>query len=300
MRSPVRSFGDRVARRIAFEVNRDHIDEPLAEPEIPSSREQYLAIGMLRDRPAQGSGGLTPSELRVFSQNGEDGVLAEILARIGVERRFFVEFGVQDGVQCNTRYLAEVLGWSGVYFEADAAAFGDLEQRLRNRTDLTTVQALVTPENVEQLFRDAGVPTELDVLSIDVDGQDYWIWQAIEGYQPSVVVIEYNAALPADELLVEPRGGSAWEPLVDFFGASLGAIRALGEQKGYALVHADLAGVNAFFVRTDLAGAFDQAPLLRGPNFDLAGRRQAHYTGPEEYERVAPGDASTSGPDRAR
>ncbi len=285
MLGPARRLGDRVARRIAREV---HAGGPVAIAEA-SSREQYLAIAILRDRRTTGSDGLSPSELRVFSQNGEDGVLAEIFARIGVERRFFVEFGVQDGVQCNTRYLAEVQGWSGVYFEADEAQFSGLERRLANRDDLATVRSYVTPANVEQLFRDAAVPDDFDLLSIDVDGQDYWVWEAIDELRPRVVVIEYNSALPAEEQLVEPRGRSAAFTLFDFFGASLGALRALGEHKRYTLVHTELAGVNAFFVRNDLAGRFDAASLGRGPNFDLLGGHHFPAVGDDEYETVAPG-----------
>jgi hypothetical protein len=290
MRGPVRRIGDSVARRIAFETNRWRLDEPAEEPLEPSTREQYLAIAMLRDRIPDPNGGLSANELRVFSQNGEDGVLAEIFARIGVGPRYFVEFGVQDGVQCNTRFLAEVLGWSGLYIEADAEFFAGLYERLVNRPDLATVQAMVTPENVQQLFRDANVPEELDLLSIDVDGQDYWIWQAIDQYRPRVVVIEYNSGIRATEQLVEPRGRAAsWSALIDFYGASEGALRALGEHKGYALVHADLAGVNLFFVRKDLATTFTAPALSRGPNFELLGHRHRPYEGDEVYERVSPG-----------
>src|SRR3974390_384214 len=110
MRDPVRRVADRVARRIAFEIRRT------ADPLPLQTREQYLAIALMRDR-RQHDGDLSASELRVFSQNGEDGVLGEIFARIGADHRFFVEFGVEDGVECNTRFLAEVLGWSGVYIE---------------------------------------------------------------------------------------------------------------------------------------------------------------------------------------
>ena len=173
----------------------------------------------------------------------------------------------------------------------DAAYFAVLAERLANRTDLRTIEAFVTPTNVQQLFREAAVPAEFDVLSIDVDGQDYWIWEVIDEFRPRVVVVEYNAALPAGERLVEGRGRTGgWMTLLDFFGASMGAMRALGEHKGYALVHAELAGVNALFVRDDLAGHFDVAPPARGPNFELLGHRHGHYEGGEVYEQVSPGD----------
>ena len=115
------------------------------------------------------------------------------------------------------------------------------------------MHAAVTPDNVEELFVQAGVPPEPDVLSIDVDGQDYWIWEAIEACRPRVVVIEYNAVLPPGRQLVQPLGFvDRWDG-TDYFGASLDAVCALAERKRYRLVHTDLGAINAFFVRSDLA-----------------------------------------------
>lgn len=101
------------------------------------------------------------------------------------------------------------------------------------------------------------MPEEFDVLSIDVDGQDYYLWEALSGFRPQLVVIEYNSGLPAGKRLLEPRAYStAIVPgYSDFFGASLGALVALGKDKGYTLIHLELAGVNAFFVRDDLGRA---------------------------------------------
>ena len=130
---------------------------------------------------------------------------------------------------------------------------------------------IVTPENVEQLFAQGEVPPEPDVLSIDVDGEDYWIWDSIEAYRPRVVVIEYNSALDPRRRLVQPNEPEwRWDGS-DYFGASLGALQTLGEHKGYRLVHTDLCGLNAFFVREDLArGAFPEPEdvAVRGaPNY---------------------------------
>jgi hypothetical protein len=269
MREPLHRLIDRLARRIAYEVRKD----------IPA-HQQYLAIAWLRDRYKHDEG-LSAAELRVFSENGEDGVLAEIFSRIGIEKRFFVEFGVGNGIECNTRFLAEVLGWSGVYFESDRGPFEALAQRLSNRPDIAVAQQVVTPANINDLFAAAAVPTEFDLLSIDVDGQDYWIWEALEEHSPRVVILEYNSSLAAEERLVERRGSHVWDE-TDYFGASLGAIRELGEKKGYRLVHCELAGVNAFFVREDLAAPFLASPLPRGPNFQLHGRR--HPPGSGKYE----------------
>ena len=221
------------------------------------SRGVYPALGELAAR-YRGGGvdprGLTAFELRVFSQNGEDGVLAEILRRMGVGGGGFVEFGVQDGTEGNTVFLAQVLGWAGVYLEADEAGFAALERRWAASTGVRTVHAAVEPDTVEALFAAAGVPEEPDVVSIDVDGNDYWIWQALTRFRPRVVVIEYNGALdPASRRVMPYSPGYRWDH-TSGYGASLGALEDLGAEKGYRLVHTELAGVNAFFVREDLAG----------------------------------------------
>jgi hypothetical protein len=274
VRDFVRRLVDRCAARIASEIRR--------QSPGPSNREQYAAIAELSARYAKTDVGM--KELRVFSQNGEDGVLAEILSRVGIGAGFFVEFGVEDGTECNTRFLAEVLGWGGVYFEPDTESFPLLEGRYANRHDVVTMKKLVTPETVNTLFTEACVPTTFDVLSIDVDGQDYWIWEAIEDFQPSVVVIEYNSALPAAERLVEARGQTHQWDETDSFGASIAALQGLGERKGYTLVYLEIAGVNAFFVRNEYANLFGPAPTMRSPNYWLRGR--GHPPGAGEYVSV--------------
>ena len=220
------------------------------------SRGVYPVLGELAGRyRAAGAAppDLTAFELRVFSQNGEDGVLAEILRRVGVAGGGFVEFGAHDGTEGNTVFLAEVMGWPGVYLEAEPAAFAALARRWRASPRVRTVQAAVEPDTVEALLARAGVPEEPDVVSIDVDGNDYWIWRALARYRPRVLVIEYNGALePASRRVMPYSPGFRWDHSGDY-GASLGALEDLGAEKGYRLVHTELAGVNAFFVREDLA-----------------------------------------------
>jgi hypothetical protein len=232
------------------------------------SRGIYPSLRELVERYGGGPD-LTAYELRVFSQNGEDGVLAEILRRIGVGGRTFVEFGVQDGSEGSTVFLAQVMGWSGVYLEADATAHAALERRFSANPRVRTLQAAVEPGNVEALFAQAGVPEEPDVVSIDVDGNDYWIWRALERFRPRVVVIEYNGDLdPGSSQVMPYTPGFRWDHSSGY-GASLGALEALAREKGYTLVHTELAGVNAFFVRSELAGDL--------PSGDAVPRRSANH-----------------------
>lgn len=247
---------------------------------VASDRLTYLALNELvhrqtrRDAPAPSSQEpLTPYEHRVFSQNGEDGVLAELLRRVGVPSRWFVEFGIETGLEGNCVFLADVMGWSGLFIEPRKDAFEALARKYSANHLVHTCCALVRPENVEQLFAHAGVPLEPDVLSIDVDGNDYWIWQALTTYSPRIVVIEYNAQWPLLGRWVQPYDPMRTWQGTDNYGASLGALRSLGEDKGYRLVHTELTGNNAFFVRADLKAvlpALEVVPL-RAPNHFLAG-----------------------------
>jgi hypothetical protein len=256
------------------------------------ARDAYASLALLADRyashgqrPARPPGpDLAPFELRVFSQNGEDGAIEEVLRRVGTGGGGFVEFGVGTGVEGNCVFLASVLGWAGLFMEADPDLFATLDARYEGFRGVRTVRAQVGPENVDALLADHAPSPEPDVLSIDVDGIDYWIWRALRA-RPRLVVIEYNAHLgPQAELVqpLEPR--VAWDGS-DHFGASLAALRALAAAKGYRLVHTDLAGVNAFFVRADLAGPFgpEEAVPARAPNYFLAGGGHPPHAGDRVY-----------------
>lgn len=243
-----------------------------------TSRATLLALSELVRRahdPPSDALDLTPFELKVFSQNGEDGVIAEILRRSEEGDRYFVEFGASNGLEGNCVALADVFGWSGLFMESDETAFARLEFKYRSNSGVATRRAAVTAENVQSLFREAGVPEHFAVLSIDVDGADYWIWHALQRFRPRVVVIEYNAALDHDGRLVQPPDAkTAWDRTI-WHGASLGALRGLAEERGYRLVHTEMTGTNAFFVRNDLPGDYpdpEDVPI-RAANYALAGGR---------------------------
>lgn len=240
----------------------------------------YEALAQLAHRwahqadPLPGAGrDLTPYELRVFSQNGEDGVIAEILRRVGLGARRFVEFGAEDGREGNCAFLAEVLGWEGMFIEASADHFDRLSAKFRDRSGVHAVRANVTPENINGLIAGVGFEDDIDVLSIDIDGHDYWVWLAIDVVQPRLVVIEYNAHIPYPVRLTQPLDEEGEWRGTDYFGASLAALEHCGAQKGYTLVHTDLAGVNAFFVRNGDAQLFPPSQFVprRAPNFFLTG-----------------------------
>lgn len=189
---------------------------------------------------------------RTFSQNDEDGILQEIFRRIGKTRGTFLEFGVEVGRQNNSLLLLYT-GWSGMWIEADASACAairsDFSQYL-SVGQLKLENALVSPDNINSFIDSLG-DTELDLLSIDVDGNDYWIWEALR-HRPKVIVCEYNAKfVPPVEWVMPYDPSHVWDES-DYQGASLQSFVGLGRQKGYSLVGCCIAGVNAFFVRDDL------------------------------------------------
>ena len=182
----------------------------------------------------------------VSSQLDEDGVIAEVVRCIDMPR-WFVEFGV-DHLQGNCIQLFKG-GWSGLFMDAYKGQWAGCPLPIR--------RGFVSANNVNDLFLNYRVPGEFGVLSIDIDGQDFWVWRALNGYSPVLVVIEYNGKIAPQHSVVMPRDDDfklrtylRGEHTGDhFYGASLRALADLGDAKGYVLVYAN--GNNGFFVRRD-------------------------------------------------
>lgn len=176
-----------------------------------------------------------------YSQNGEDGIIQAIFQTIGTTNQWSVEFGIHAN-EGNTIYLSKQ-SWTCLWMDGE----GD---------NVTIQREHITAENIESLFAKYHVPQEFDLLSIDLDLNDYWVWKAVVNYSPRVVVIEYNASIPITEkkmVMYDPEG--IWDG-TNYFGASLLAMDSLGKTKGYTLVACDSKGVNAFFVRNDFSKRF--------------------------------------------
>lgn len=195
---------------------------------------------------------------KVYSQNDEDGILAEVLRRlrIGPSAGVFVEIGASSGLENNTQLLLRQ-GFSGVWIEAAGASVEKMRKLFAEylASGQLMVQPLfVTAENVDAAVAGPLAGRPVAVLSVDVDGNDYWLWKAVTSIEPSVVIIEYNGKFPPPLAIVQRyRADHAWKG-TDYFGASLSAMAKLGDAKGYCLVGCNITGSNAFFVRTDLVG----------------------------------------------
>lgn len=243
---------------------------PAPAPTPPPHRAaQYLALADVLER--HGADDLTRHERRVSSQNGEDGVLAEIVRRTGPGGRTFAEFGAGAGGENVCALLADALGWSGLFLEPDPAAHALLQRKYAALPRVRTERTSVTPDNALALLRRLGVPQGVDVLSIDIDGRDLWVWRALAPLRPRIVVVEYNAGLGFERALTVPADHEEPWDGTDFFGASLPALELAGAEQGMRLVHTELTGTNSFFVRDELAGDLPADPPRRGPNYLLAG-----------------------------
>jgi hypothetical protein len=174
-------------------------------------------------------------------------------------------------------------GWSGVWFEGGEQQAAKIAETFRapiSDRRLFFKRAFITAETIEALFAEAGVPEEPDLLCIDIDGNDWWVWRAITRCRPRVVVMEYNAGLgPVADLRMRYDAGFVWNAEDRAYGASLKALENLGREKGYSLVGCNFTGVNAFFVRDDLLGARFLAPYTS----------EQHWEPPKHYLRFSPG-----------
>lgn len=197
---------------------------------------------------------LSQHERKIFSQNGEDGVIKKIFEVIKTTNKYYVEFGVENANECNTRNLRENCGWSGLLMD------GGYENK-----EIGLYQEFITAENINELFKKYKVPQELDLLSIDIDYNDFYIWKSLdEIYQPRVVIIEYNAShLPTEDKVVKYDANAVWDS-TNYFGASIRALYNLGKLKGYSLIYANNQGVNLFFVKSSILSQIE--PYFKDTN----------------------------------
>jgi len=198
-----------------------------------------------------------------YAQNDEDGIVQEIFRRIGAQSRRFVEIGVGNGLQNNTLFWLKQ-GWRGAWVEAGADNARFIRQAFGGaiaRGDLHFQEKLVSAENINAIVAATGQGGhEVDLLSIDIDGNDYYVFERLDSLRPRLVVIEYNAKFPPPALWRIPYAADyVWDGS-DWFGASLQSMNELFERRGYRLVACNVTGSNAFFVRDDLV--LDRFPCL--------------------------------------
>jgi hypothetical protein len=201
---------------------------------------------------------LQEAEFRMFSLNGEDGIIQHVIRQINLPARSFIEFGVQNYYESNTRFLLLNNNWRGLVLDPDQRYIDVIKNSPEGqwRSDLRARRAMLTRENINDIFSEEGFTGELGLLSIDVDGMDWHLWEATTVVSPAIVVIEYNRNFPTDRAIVVP-----YDPEFDrhaivpsYYGTSLAALKMLGKKKGYRYLGASRHRANAFFVREQFAG----------------------------------------------
>jgi hypothetical protein len=206
---------------------------------------------------AQGANKFPDIEFQVFSQWGEDGIIQFLLRHVSLPNHIFVEFGVENYQEANTRWLVEGHNWSGLVFDGSQQHINSIKaDPIYWKHQLKAVCAFIDAENINSLISGNGISGDIGLLSVDIDGMDYWVWKAIDVVTPAIVIVEYNSlfgptksvTVPYDPGFVRQRAHYSWS----YYGASLAALVALGKTKGYSFVGSNSAGNNAFFVKSDL------------------------------------------------
>ena len=230
--------------------------------ECVKQTEMLMLLGKLHvDRVAKLHAGapLAEAEFRVFSQFGDDGIIQHLIRHVPISSETFIEFGVQDYRESNTRFLLLNDNWRGLVIDGDARAIASIwREEIAWRQDLSAVARFLDRDNINGIFRESGFQGKIGLLSIDVDGVDYWIWERIDAVEPDIVIAEYNSVfgprmavtVPYDPAFARTRAHHSNL----FWGCSLRALELLGKKKGYALVGSNSAGNNAYFVRQDRLG----------------------------------------------
>ncbi|GGC81621.1 hypothetical protein [Flavobacterium sp.] len=221
-------------------------------------------------------------EFQVFSQRGEDGIIQYIINKIEIPNKIFIEFGVETYNESNTRFLLMNNNWSGLVIDGDFKNIKYIkEDFIYWKYDITAIQSFITRDNINELISCYTSQKDIGLLSVDIDGNDYWVWESINCINPRIVVCEYNSVFGPNKKVTVPyksdfvRSKEHFSEL--YFGASLAAFCHLAEQKGYDFIGTSSAGVNAYFVRKDLSEPFMKYSALEGfnesANRDSKGRK---------------------------
>lgn len=252
---------------------------------------RHLHLASLPIRPPHD---LTARRFRLRSQNEEDGIILALLAKAGWTDRRFVEIG-SGRSGGNAAFLAYECGWSGLMVDVEPLVIESLRRRFAHNGGVTSVVAAVSASNINDLLRQHGYEGDVDLLSIDIDSYDYWVFDQLEACSPRVLVLEYNAGFGPERSVTIPDGQPLHGAPKGYRGASLTALDALARRKGYRLVACE-AGVNAFFLRHDVAPEVPGVPVAQAyrpalSRLDLddapeGGAGDALLTGSEGYPLV--------------
>lgn len=197
---------------------------------------------------------LSEVEFQVFSQFGDDGIIQWLINYLDIPNKTFVEFGVEKYIEANTRFLLFNNNWNGLVIDGD----GDNINYIKNDVvsyffNLQSIASFITKDNINELIKSRNFDKELGLLSIDIDGNDYWIWKSLENINPVIVISEYNAEFGLNSWTIPYKEDFVWDKVNNmyYWGASLTSLCDLADQKGYSFIGCNSQGNNAYFIRND-------------------------------------------------
>lgn len=232
-----------------------HLQKKLECISLAIGKQESRTVTKIKTRNIQ------DAEFQVFSQFGEDGIIQYLIHTVPIKNKTFIEFGVGNYEESNTRFLLMNDNWKGLIVNQGTEHLEYLQSEMGKSLpylhQLEAVSAYITTSNVNTIITQAGIHGDIGVLSIDLDGVDYWIFEAITAVSPRIIILEYNSVFGNTKAITVPnkeifdRHAEHYSNL--YFGASLQALCMLAKKKGYVCVGSNSAGNNAFFVRKDVA-----------------------------------------------
>ncbi len=193
------------------------------------------------------------AEFKIFSQWGDDGIIQYLISKVDISKKTFIEFGVENYLESNTRFLLMNNNWTGLIFDGSNKNIDFIiNDNLYWKYDLIAEQAFITRENINQRIENAGFVGEIGLLHIDIDGNDYWVWEKLDIIKPDIAIIEYNSVFGIERAITIPyepnfqRNKAHYSNL--YAGSSLLALCDLADKKGYSFIGTNTAGNNAYFI----------------------------------------------------
>ncbi|GGF08341.1 hypothetical protein [Flavobacterium limi] len=193
-------------------------------------------------------------EFQVFSQFGDDGIIQWLINYLEIPNKTFIEFGVEKYIESNTRFLLFNDNWKGLVIDGDKKNIDYIKNDVVSYFfDLQSICSFITKDNINELIESRNFNVEPGLLSIDIDGNDYWIWKSLENINPIIVISEYNAEFGLNSWTIPYKQDFVWDKKNDmyYWGTSLVSLCDLAEQKGYSFVGCNSQGNNAYFIRND-------------------------------------------------
>ena len=209
------------------------------------------------------------AEFKVFSQFGDDGIIQYLISQMDIPNKTFIEFGVENYTESSTRFLLMNNNWKGLIIDGSKEHMDSVRSSAWFwRYDLTAVDRFIDRDNINKIFTENAFTGEIGLLSIDIDGNDYWVWERIDTVNPAIVILEYNSVFGASRAVTVPydpafnRTKSHYSNL--YWGVSLKALCLLAGKKGYYFVGCNSNGNNAYFVRSDKIGSIKVLDVADG------------------------------------